>query len=143
MTKYLRFYYIDTAIIVLFVIFNYLFDLDQISFYGMFGSGSFFIVPAIFLIISGISFIFNIVCQISKKFNFDETNLLFPKYYLLFAILLIILGVIYNQLTFLPGLHIMYYFTFAIIGYAMLSIYTSLSYKKVEKKAKNVRKKNK
>ena len=142
MNKYLKYYYVDSFLVLLFIILNYCFDLDQMTFYDMYGSGTFFLVPALFILISIISFIYNIACHISKHHEFNEKNLLFPKYYLIFYILLVILGLIYNELAFIPGLHVMYYFTFGIIGNAMLSIYTSLSYNRI-KITKKARKKNK
>ena len=133
MNKFLKYYYIDTLIIIICVVLNYCLDLDQMDFYGMYGSGTFFVIPSIFIIISLISIILNIIFLL-LRYRFNETNTLFPKYFLMFFILVLILGIIYNQFAFLKGIHVMYYFTFVIIGYSMLSVYTTLSFQKIKPK---------
>ena len=141
MNKYLKYYYLDTLLIIITSLMIYCFDLDQMDFFGNIGSGVFFPITAILMAISLISLLLNIVFKISK-YNFDEDNILFPKYYLIFFILIVILGVVYNQFIFIKCIHVMYYFGFLILGYAMLSVYTSLSFKK-EKNIKKRTKKNK
>ena len=138
MNKYLKYYYIDTAIIIITVILMYCLHLDQMDYYGMFDSGVFFPVAAVLFAVSIIMFLLNIVLLLGK-YKFEEKSILFPKYFLIFYVFIVILGILYNQFVFIKNMHVMYYFTFIILGYAMLSIYTAASFKKEKK----IRKKNK
>ncbi len=133
MNKYLRFYYLDTILLIVLILIINFCDIDQISIYSDFSSGNAFPFISVLLIIGLISLIINVLFHLTHK-KFIEENLLFPKYYLIFFIIIILLGLIYTKFAIIPGLHVMYYFNFIIIGYAFLSIYTNLSF---EKKKKN------
>lgn len=128
MNKYLKYYYIDTFLTIALVLLNYFFDLDQVNYYEYYGSGVLYVIPTVLAVISFITIVLNIAFH-SCKYEFDENNLLFPKYYLIFLILILLLGIIYEQFTFISGVHIMYYLSFIICGYAMLSTYTLFSFK--------------
>ena len=136
MNKYLKLYYFDTFFVLLILFSIYICGYDQIDLFFLFSSGNYYPAIYIFSFISLLSLIFNIFAHINKKFTFIEENLLFPKYYLMFIIWIVILGLIINRLVIIEGLHFMYYLSFVIIGYATLSIYTSLSFKKDKKKNK-------
>ena len=139
MNKYLKYYYFDTLLVAIVLFLAYYFLLEQINIFWQFGSGTIYLTQSIFIIISIISLVLNTIFVLSR-YNFKENNLLFPKYFLMFFILIIILGIIYNQFVFIKAIHFMYYLTFIMIGYAMLSIYTTLSF---EKNKEITKKKNK
>ena len=135
MNKYLKYYYIDSFFVLLIILLIYFFGYDQVNLYYMFASGFVYPLVTVFVLISLISFVLNVLFHITKR-KFMEDNLLFPKYYLLFLILVVILGFIYNQIALFKGLHIMYYLSFIVFGYTLLSVYTTLSFKKENKKNK-------
>lgn len=130
MNKYFRYYFIDSFLIILYIVLEFFFSFTQVSLYSDFAGSNFLLVPSILIVISLIFFIYNVIASFNKKLVFTENNTLFPKYYLVFIILLVVLGLIYNALSYLKGVHTGYYFTFAMVGYTMLSIYTTLSFKK-------------
>ena len=134
MNKYLKYYYIDSLLIIIAIVLTYCLDISAQDYWEMYGEGFVFLLLYIFIIASAVLLIFNLAFHFSKKYKFEETNLLFPKLYIIFFILLLILGIIYNQFALIKGLHIMYYLKFAIVGYTMLSLYTLISFKKKKNK---------
>jgi len=132
MNKYLRYYYIDTLLMIGLIILLYTLDFDGLIIYHNSDNITFYILPLIFSV-SGL--IITIILHISK-FKFIENNLLFPKYYLIYFVIIVILAIVYNEFALIKGLHFTYYASFLLVGHAMLSVYTVLSFKKDEKKNK-------
>ena len=136
MSKYLKLYYFDSVLTILLMILLYTSNFDQVNLLEYSGSAYVFRSVFVSVLISTICLLVTIILNIIPKFSFKEENLLFPKYYLVFFILIIIFGLVFNRFVLVKGIHYMYYFTFIIIGFAMLSIYTCLSFKNDKKKNK-------
>lgn len=76
-------------------------------------------------IISAITFIVtNVFIFKNKKFKTNNKDLLLPIIYLVFVFVVALLTVIYNKNAIIPYLHYTYYYTFLLIPYILLNIYT-------------------
>lgn len=68
--------------------------------------------------------IFTILLIRKKEFEFD--NIIFPILYIIFAIFIIIVSVLYSKVLLIPILHLSYYYSILSFIYIFLNIYTIL-----------------
>ena len=81
-----------------------------------------------------------------EKYELNTDNTLFPISYLCFMGLMVVIALLFNLKVVIINMHFMYYLSFIVFAYLLLSIYTLLSFNfKIEKKTskKNTNKKKK
>lgn len=83
------------------------------------------ILSCVFVLV--VLFSFNIlfsILHIKKKIS--NANILFPIFYLLFLIIMVVIEFRFNSILLIPGMQFSYYFHFVYIGYIILNIYSLL-----------------
>ena len=84
------------------------------------------ILNAIFVIINSIGFI------IKTKYNFK--SIIMPMSYLIFTFVIGILSVMYNKYVVVSYMHLSHFFSFVVVYYLLLNIYTVLCVEKKKEK---------
>lgn len=65
------------------------------------------------------------------KRNLEKVNVLFPIFYIVFAIIVLIICALFNNRLIIPYIHYSYYIQFILVNYTLLNIYSILSFKKI------------
>lgn len=68
------------------------------------------------------------------KRSLSNTNILFPTFYILFAIVVLIICVLFNNRLVIPYIQYSYYINFILMNYTLLNLYSALSINKHSKK---------
>ena len=73
------------------------------------------------------------ILLIKKKLN--SVNILFPILYILFAIIVLVVCILFNKRLVVPYIQYSYYINFILINYFLLNLYSILSVDKIFKKS--------